>query len=208
MARLRRQSPGAWIRRPAASVARRALADIPIHLSFSPDGKLLALGLAERGTELRDSRSLRIVARLARGPETGSLGALLAGRRATGRQLVEGSTQLWDVATRRRIGVPLRGHEFDVLNAEFSPDGRQLATSGIDGTAILWDVKSRRALGTLPGPFGRASVRFTPDGRRLFLLRDSGAAQRWEVDPERLVATGLPRGGSRTDACRVGRVRP
>ncbi len=161
------------------------LAGIPIHVSFSPDGKLLALGLADRGTELRDSRSLRIVARLRGGPgDTARWVRFSPDGRVLAVSAIEGYTQLWDVVTRRRIGTPLAGHEFDVLNAEFSPDGRVLASSGVDGTVILWDVASRRALGTLPGPFGRASARFTPDGRQLFVLRDSGAAQRWEVSPE------------------------
>ena len=88
------------------------------------------------------------------------------------------------MAGRRRIGPPLRGHESEVLNAEFSPDGNLLATSAFDGTVILWDVESRRALGTLPGPAGSTSARFTPDGRRLFVLRETGQAQRWEVTPD------------------------
>ena len=113
----------------------------------------------------------------------GSLGSLLARRRGAGRHRHRG---IHATLGRRHPPAQRRtpaGHEFDAINAEFSPDGRLLATSGIDGTAILWDVASRRALGTLPGPFGWASVRFTPDGRRLFLLRGTGAAQRFEVSP-------------------------
>ena len=96
----------------------------------------------------------------------------------------DGYTQLWDVARRRRAGRRLTGHEGGVIGAEFSPDGRMLATTGYDGAAILWDVASRRALGTLPGPLGWVTARFTPDGRQLFVLRDSGDAERWEVDPD------------------------
>ena len=95
-----------------------------------------------------------------------------------------GYTQLWDVESRRPVGAPLGGHEGEVLNAEFSPDGKMLATSGFDGTVILWDVDSRRTLGTLPGSLGYTSARFTPDGRRLFKLFETGAAQRWEVSPD------------------------
>jgi WD40 repeat protein len=154
-----------------------------LHLSFSPDGKTLALGLEERA-ELRDARSLRVLA----GPQTrGGEGGWVRFS-PDGRLLavgsVEGYTQLWDVATRRPVGAPLAGHEAPVLAAEFSPDGRMLATSAFDGTVILWDVRSRRSLGTLPAPAAATAARFSRDGRRLFVLRETGQALRWEVTPE------------------------
>ena len=155
----------------------------PVHLSFSPDGGTLAIGLGEAGTELRDGRSLRVLARLRnrrgdadRWVQFSPDGRLLAISSF-------GYTQLWDAESRRPVGAPLGGHEGDVFNAEFSPDGEMLATSGFDGSVILWDVDSRRTLGKLPGSLGFTSARFTPDGRRLFKLSETGAAQRWEVSP-------------------------
>jgi WD40 repeat protein/class 3 adenylate cyclase/tRNA A-37 threonylcarbamoyl transferase component Bud32 len=158
----------------------------PLHLSFSPDGKTLAVGLGER-TELRDGRSLRVVARLQGNAARGGEGAWVRFS-PDGRLLAvgafDGYTRLWDVATRRPAGAPLAGHEDAVLAAEFSPDGRLLATSAFDGTVILWDLRSRRSLGTLPGPLGATAARFSRDGRRLFVLRDTGQALRWEVTPD------------------------
>ncbi len=159
------------------------LAGFVAHLSYSPDGGML-IGLAEKGTELRDGRSLRLVARLPqRAGEPGGWGRFSP----DGRLLAVTSThytQLWDVARRRRIGPPLRGHEGLALTSEFSPDGRTLATSGSDGSVILWDLESRRSLGKLPGLLGQIATRFAPDGRRLFVLHELGAAQRWEVSPD------------------------
>jgi WD40 repeat protein/class 3 adenylate cyclase/tRNA A-37 threonylcarbamoyl transferase component Bud32 len=157
----------------------------PVSLSFSPDGKTLAIALDAGGTELRDGRSLRLIARPRnRSGDPDSWVSFSPDGRVLAIASVDGYTQLWDVADRKPIGAPLRGHEDLVANAEFSPDGRLLASSAFDGTVILWDVESRRALGTLPGPLGFTSARFTPDGRWLFVLRDTGAAQRWEVSPD------------------------
>jgi WD40 repeat protein len=166
-------------------VRRASLPPFAWHVAFSPDGKLLALAVDKSDVELRDSGSLRVVARLPSHPGDGASWVRFS---PDGRLLAvgffEGYTQLWDVAGRKRAGAPLRGHEHELANAEFSPDGRVLATSSTDGTVILWDLASRRAIGTFPGTAGALSVRFTPDGRRLFGLRDSGAGVRWEVSPD------------------------
>jgi WD40 repeat protein len=155
-------------------------------LSYSADGELLAIAVANAGVELRDASSLRVVARLPNEAEDSD--ARWASFSPDGRRLAvsyfEGGTQLWNVATRRHAGPPLTGHEGAPLTAEFAPDGRTLATTATDGSVILWDVATRRAIGTERLRQGWTSARFSPDGRRLFALHADGDALRWEVDPD------------------------
>jgi hypothetical protein len=51
----------------------------------------------------------------------------------------DGAALLWDVATHRRVGPPLRPHPGAGINAvTFSPDGATLATGIDDGRVVLW----------------------------------------------------------------------
>lgn len=60
------------------------------------------------------------------------------------------------------------GHGAEVRGVAFSPDGRTLATVGVDATLRLHDPHARRELRSvaLDGP-GALSVAFSPDGRSL-----------------------------------------
>jgi WD40 repeat protein/serine/threonine protein kinase len=53
----------------------------------------------------------------------------------------DGAARLWDAATGKPIGQPLR-HQREVRAVAFSPDGRLLLTGSFDGTSRLWDVPS------------------------------------------------------------------
>ena len=56
--------------------------------------------------------------------------------------------RLWDVATRKQLGAPLRGHRGLVGSVAFSPDGHRLASSSAeDESTRLWDVSSHNQLG-------------------------------------------------------------
>lgn len=119
----------------------------PNALAFSPDGRLLAAAAGERGTEIRDVRTARLVAR----PRSGELARSVAfspDGRLLFVGLFDGSGQFFSTHDWRPVGAPIRGQGQRLLNALFTPDGRTLATSSADGTVLLWDVKTRRPLGS------------------------------------------------------------
>ena len=118
----------------------------PSQLTFSPDGQRLAAAGMDRGVEVRDVASGRLVAKppldeLARSVAFSPNGKLLF----VG--LVNGTGMFFSTEDWKPAGRGIRGHGQRILNARFTPGGRTLATSSADGTVQLWDVASRRALG-------------------------------------------------------------
>jgi len=90
-----------------------------------------------------------------------------------GKRVAFGSTdqmlRLWDVATGRPIGDPLRGHESRVTSVAFSPDGKRLVSGSVDKTLRLWDAATGRPIGAPLRGHEREvfSVAFSPDGKRV-----------------------------------------
>jgi WD40 repeat protein len=158
---------------------------------FSPDGRLIAVGLKEQGVALWDARTLRPVGApllatsgevksLAFSPDGRTLAAVTAG----------GSLTLWDVGSRSRLHEPLdAGSPAVVLAVGFSPDGATLATASSDFGLQLWDPATGDRLDVLGG--GSASdVAFSADGEMIAFARPSqGGAEVWDAATGTLIAT-------------------
>jgi WD40 repeat protein len=160
-------------------------------MTFSPDGKTLALGGAPGTIKLWNFAS---------GTEPVALTWSIVGEKsepntivslafsANGEMLAAGSVgtidntdgwdigdkpvlspeggkiYLWNIATRKIIATfsETRGH---VMALAFSPDGKILASGIDDSTIKLWDVATGKTMTTLSG--GYFTVAFSPDGRIL-----------------------------------------
>jgi WD40 repeat protein len=157
-------------------------------LAFSPDGKTLATA-AGTGAKLWDVATHKLIRTL--GDSEGAYSVAFA---ADGQTLAIGSqfasAQLWDVATRQRIGLPLTGSGNAIYAMAFSPDGKILAVGTSVGTE-LWSATT--AIGNpsaiLPDSGGVRSVTFSPGGILATGPYDDGTVRRWNVATHRQVGS-------------------
>jgi len=106
-----------------------------------------------------------------------------------GRRIVTASddktARIWDAASGKPIGGPLKGHEAAVISATFSPDGARIVTGSRDQTARIWDAASGKAIGEpLNGHENWVnSAAFNRDGARIVTASQDRTARVWDIFP-------------------------
>ena len=96
---------------------------------------------------------------------------------------VSSSMGIWLYNVRNGAEVALlSGHEKNVQAIAYAPDGKMLASAGIDGTIRLWNLKMGESMATLTGHNASvSSVAFSPDGKQLVSGGAGGTVRLWSI---------------------------
>jgi RNA polymerase sigma factor (sigma-70 family) len=166
-----------------------------VSLTFSPDGKTLAVTSGRSPIRLMDVASGKEVATLGvdrQAPDGTGVRIVVAGLSsanpvafsADGKILVsggEGSTlRVWDVATTKER-IPADGHQGGLSSLALSPDGKVLTTRGDDDTVRRWDVVTGRQLEQFQLKAGAGAGAFSPDGKVLAFATPDDRVHLWDV---------------------------
>lgn len=160
-------------------------------IAFTPDGRTL-LTSATDGLRVWDVAGRRV---LAHDPAFGGVAELSPDGRFAAVQH-EQAIALWDVASRREIGPRIRvpGHTDVITGMAISPDGRTLASAGLDSRVRLFDVATRRPIeGSPPAAAGGLvnGLAFSPDGGTLAFTASDDAVRLWDVRHRRVKGVAL-----------------
>ncbi|HEX6228246.1 MAG TPA: TIR domain-containing protein [Solirubrobacterales bacterium] len=170
-------------------------------IDYSPDGETIATASEDGSARLWDASS---------GAELAVLRSGRHGKVETvdfspeGSRLVlphgDGTLQIW--TSDGRLLRTLRGHRGEARGAEFSPDGRLIASAGfVDHTARIWDAGSGRTVAVLRGHRDIIKpVHFSPDGSQLVTASGDGTARVWSVSSGEDAVSLTGRGGSEPTA--------
>jgi WD40 repeat protein len=88
--------------------------------------------------------------------------------------------QQWDAETGLSLDKPMAGHDDEVNDLAYSPDGKYLVSTSTDNTLRFWDTATGQQIGepVVTLPIGKTSlVQYSHDGREVFVV-----AQRISLD--------------------------
>ncbi|KAG0243670.1 hypothetical protein BGX31_010371 [Mortierella sp. GBA43] len=148
---------------------------------YSPDGKFLAVGLANGRINVY-STSAWNKERTLKGHSRDVSSIVYS---PNGRQFASGGqdskVRIWDVETGACIHT-LIGHAKSITNVIYSPQGNRIASASQDSTIRLWSVKTGKCLHVLSGHIGHVfDVKYSPTGNQLASCGPDSTVRLWST---------------------------
>lgn len=164
--------------------------------AISPDGSRIVAGHNDGHLRIYDTATGRQVREL---DHPGEIKVVRFAPDGSDRFLSASTDRLahvWDLASGEKLAT-MEGHDFTIIAAGWSPDGRLVATASYDQTSRLWDSATGEPVGVPMEHLAWLShVEISPDGRRLATACRDGTARLWEVPSGRPLSAPLPLGST------------
>jgi WD40 repeat protein len=151
--------------------------------AWSPDGRQLAAGSADGSVFIWDTDSKSAPHRIIDATHKYSIQAMAWS--PDGKQLLTasgGRTVIWNIASATKAATLTQDDTSEaILDAQWSKDGKRIATGSSVGKVTVWDAESYKELASVPGLLGRAtSVAWSPKGGQLAIGSNDWIAMIWD----------------------------
>jgi RNA polymerase sigma factor (sigma-70 family) len=161
-------------------------------VAFTADGQTLATSGADQTIRFWDAKTGTLKRQFFGGQARAKAVAFAPDCKLVARGDLQGRIHLLDAASGREIrqfGQHGRSlvrwkpqNERTVMSLAFSPDGKRLASCGVDGTVRVWETATGKALHEFQAHKDEVtSVAISPDGRLLASGSDDRTARLWDL---------------------------